>query len=186
MTIRMKIFLTALALLAVAFFPHGVHAVLPLGFIGFGGMILDAQMLLSDAQALTATALSTNTFDAVIAGNNLSTGEKLGICFTVDVAADFTTGDETYQFQVIQSANADLSAQDVLVETTVAYLTATKLAKGYRLVLPIPPELVTKRYLGARYVLAGTTPLLTVTAEILPMSFMQADHVYPKNFTISS
>lgn len=186
MTTKTKIFLTALALLAVAFFPHGVHAALPLGFIGFGGMIIDAQMLLSDAQALTATAVSTNTFDAVIAGNNLSTGEKLGVCITVDVAADNTTGNETYQFQVIQSAAADLSSPDVLVETTTAYLTAAKLLKGYRLVLPIPPELVTKRYLGLQYTLGGTTPLLTVTAEIVPMSFMQAEHVYPKNFTISS
>lgn len=149
-------------------------------------MILDAQLLLSDAQALTATALSTNTIDNTIAGNNFSTGEKMAVCFTVDVAADFTTGDETYQFQLIQSANSNLSSADVLVETTVAYITASKLVKGYRLVIPVPPELITKRYFGVNYVLAGTTPLLTVTAELVPLIFAQAEHLYPKNFTITS
>lgn len=149
-------------------------------------MITDAQSLLSDAQALAATGLSTNTLDNVIAGNKISTGEKMAVVITVDVAADLASGDETYQFQLIQSANANLSSADVLLETVAAFITKAVLVKGYRLVIPIPPGLVSKRYLGLNYVLGGTTPSITVTSSVIPLSFVQDEQVYPKNFIITS
>src|SRR3990167_4171654 len=77
-------------------------------------MFIDAQALLSDAQAVTADAASTNTYDSGAAGTDITEGEPLGIGISVDVAADFTTGDETYEFHAIQSANANLSSPDVL------------------------------------------------------------------------
>lgn len=171
-------------------FPHAAHPVAAPMAMGLGGAVMgaifDAQTLISDKQALTATALSSFSYDNVLATNNISTGEPMAILFTVVVAADHTTGDETYQFAVVQSANADLSASDTIVETVVAYLTAAKLVAGYQFALPIPPNLVTKRYLGANYTLAGTTPSVTVSAAIVPLKMVPATAVYPKNFTISS
>lgn len=177
-----------LCLLLVAFLTHNAFAVGATGLVGvgFGGMITDAQCTLSDAQALTVTAYSTNTFDTLLAGNNIAAGEPLAIMFTVDVAAKLSDADETYQFGVIQSANANLSSEDVLIQTTTAFLTKAVLVAGYKFALPIPPHSKTKRYLGVKYTLGGTNPAVTVTSSIVPLAFVQNDIVYPKNFTISS
>ena len=53
-------------------------------------MILDNQLVLSDAQALTATAASTNVLDLKAAGL-YGNGEPLALVVWVDVAADGTT-----------------------------------------------------------------------------------------------
>lgn len=150
-------------------------------------MIMDKENLLSDAQALTATAVSTNTMDMgnVTPKNEVGSGEPLALVIGVDVAADATTGDETYQFQIVQSANADLSSQDVLLQTDTTYISRATLVAGYQLVIPIPPDLVTKRYLGARYVLGGTTPTLTVTASIQPLKSVKTGKIYAKGYTVS-
>ena len=145
-------------------------------------MYLDSQLLLSDAQAVTADAASTNTVDEAIAGNDVTVGEPLCIVFQVDVAADFTTGDEVYEFQAIQSANANLSSPDILSQRSIL---AADLTAGSLHYLPIPPGSKTKRYLGAFYNVGGTTPTITVTAFIQPMNMIQVEKVYPDNITIS-
>lgn len=159
--------------------------IVSLGFLGVGGMLIDAECLLSDAQALTATAVSTNTYDTGAAGNSIEIGEPLAMVITVGVAADATTGDETYQFQVIQSANANLSSHDVLSQTDTSFVTRATLVAGAKVVMPIPPG-KTKRYLGLRYVLGGTTPTLTVTSFIQPLRAVQLDKTYADAITISS
>lgn len=150
-------------------------------------MIGDAQVLLSDAQALTATAVSTNTMDMgnPTFKNEVGTGEPLVLMITVDVAADTASADETYQFQLIQSANANLSSQDVLLQTDTAFITRATLVAGYKVEIPIPKGMVSKRYLGARYVLGGTTPSITVTASIMPWSMTEQRAYYASGFTIS-
>lgn len=147
-------------------------------------MMLDALLKLSSAQALTATAVSTNTIDLgnVTPKRDIGNGEPLGLMVSVGVAADFTTGDETYEFQFIQSANADLSSQDILGRVAVV---AGSLTAGARVVIPIPKGSVTKRYIGARYVLAGTTPTVTVDADILPLSMIEEYKAYADAITIS-
>lgn len=147
-------------------------------------MYIDAQTLLSDAQAITADAASTNTIDLgdVTPKRSIGDGEPLAVVFTVDVAADSTTGDETYAFEFIQSANANLSSADVLAAMTVA---AANLTAGAQVVLPIPPGVITKRYIGANYNVGGTTPTITVTASIVPQSFAPKIKSYADGFTIS-
>lgn len=125
-------------------------------------MYLDAFLLVSDSQAVTVTAFSTNTIDlsSVSPARDISQGEALGFGINVEVAADFTTGDETYTFEVVQSANANLSSPDVLGSVT---RTAAQLAVGTLLFLPFMAP-VTKRYIGLRYTTGGTTPTITVSA----------------------
>ncbi len=126
-------------------------------------MYLDALLLVSDAQAITATAVSTNTIDLgnVTPKRQIGDGDDMGFGVSVDVAADHTTGDETYTFEVIQSANADLSAPDVLSSRAIVF---SDLAAGAAHFLAIPKGTPTKRYLGIRVTTAGTTPSVTITA----------------------
>lgn len=181
--IRDPRYLIALVAVLVAVLVPGTMA-LGAGVVVYGmGMILDAQTLLSDAQAITVDAVSTNTYDSGAAGNDISVGEPLCMAFTVDVAADGTTTDETYEFQVIQSAAAALTSPDVLCLRAIGYAT---LVAGFKFYLPIPPGSKTKRYLGVNYNVGGTTPTITVTAAILPLSMIQNEKTYADALTISS
>jgi hypothetical protein len=147
---------------------------------------IDAETRLSSSQAITADAASTNAYDTGAAGNDVSVGEPLCVAFTINVAADHTTGDETYEFQVIQSAASDLGTPDILAKTDTSFLTAAKLVAGYRFYLPIPPGMKTKEWLGAYYNVGGTTPTVTVTADIKPLSMLQNDKTYAKGWTVGT
>jgi len=57
-------------------------------------MYIDAQGLFSDAQALTATAASTNIVD-LGSDRNIGVGEEMVVAIFLDVAADDGDADET-------------------------------------------------------------------------------------------
>lgn len=144
-------------------------------------MILDGQNLYSDAQALTATAASTNIIDHG-ADRNLGIGEPMAVVITVGVAADGTTGDETYSAQVQTDDNASFSsATSVAGAVTIARGTAA----GTKFVVAIPPDTTIERYTRVYYTLGGTTPTVTVDAFMQPMSAIQNDGYFPDGFTIS-
>lgn len=145
-------------------------------------MIIDAQCLLSDAQAVTADAVSTNTYDSGAAGNDISIGEPLVAVIQVDVAADFTTTDETYSFEVIESAAANLGTPTVLAKRTIL---ASALTAGSIHYLPVPQGSKALRYLGLNYDVGGTSPSVTVTAFLQPASMIQNNKAYADGFTIS-
>lgn len=145
-------------------------------------MFMDALLVLSDAQALTATALSTNTIDLgnPTVKNRVGTGEPLAVGIQVDVAADFTTTDETYEVQIISSASANLSSATILARFP---LLASQLTLGKKFSLPIPGGMPSQRYLGVNYVLGGTTPTVTLTASVAPRSMVEAEYTYyPKGY----
>lgn len=141
-------------------------------------MILDAQHAFSDAQALTATALSTNVYDLSI-DRSIGNGTPMGVLFVVDVAADQGTGDEDYTFAIEYASDAGITTarQEVgrrIFESgtpTAPAQNADLLVAGFQFVIPIPPAALseTERYLGVRYTLAGTTPTLTVSAYLTPL-----------------
>lgn len=147
-------------------------------------MYMDKENLLCDAQAFTADANTTNAFD-----NGSSTpkidfgaGEAMCVAIQVDVAADYTTANETYLFNFIQSANADLSSPDILNGRTIVY---SDLAAGAIQYLMIPPKSVTKRYLGVAFDGGGTTPTVTATMWITSVKFIDAIRNYPSGFLVS-
>lgn len=147
-------------------------------------MFIDALGLVSDAQAASATAFSTNTIDLgnVTPKREIGTGEPMGFGISVDVAADAGNGDETYLFEIVQSANADLSSPDVLIDMAIARAT---LVAGYAFFIPLPPGMPSKRYLGLRYTLGGTTPSITVTAWLTAQKlFSILAKAYAKNYTV--
>lgn len=142
-------------------------------------MILDSLLKFSDAQALTATADATNVIDL---GNDrdIGKGEPMALVVTVGVAADFTTGDETYQFQLETDDNAAFSSATVIGDVTVA---AANLAAGDKVVIPLGHS--NERYLQARYVLGGTTPSVTVDAFLQPLSMVDASATYASGYSIT-
>lgn len=147
-------------------------------------MFIDAFNTFSDAQALTASAASTNVID-LGADRNIGIGEPMAVLITVDVAADGTTGDETYTAKLqTDSAEGFGTASDVTVAISIPRTTSVA---GTKFVIPVPPNTDTKRYLRVYYTLGGTTPTLTVTAVLVPMKFLPTGEnvYYPDAITIS-
>lgn len=134
---------------------------------------LDNQLLLSDAQALTASAASTNIID-LSASRNIGAGEPMAVALTIDVAADHTTGDETYSVAVEVDDDSSFGSA-----TTIAtYTLSASTVKGdvHVIGVPVTPTNADNRYLRLSYTLAGTTPSVTVTA------FLTAQSLAPQTF----
>jgi hypothetical protein len=150
-------------------------------------MSVDARLLVSAAQALTATAVATDTIPLEVAGLDLGAGEPLGFAFHVNVAADATTGDETYEFQIVTSTASDgTTGQDVISSEAIARAT---LAAGYRFLLPVPVSRIaaTATHITAKYVLGGTTPTITCTAYLTPLkSFDERNLTIRSGFTVAA
>jgi hypothetical protein len=142
-------------------------------------MILDSLLKFSDAQALTATADSTNVID-LSNDRDIGKGEPMALVVTVGVAADFTTGDETYQFQLETDDNAAFSSATVIGDVTVA---AANLAAGDKVVIPLGQT--NERYLQAHYVLGGTSPSVTVDSYLQPLSMVDASATYASGYSIT-
>jgi hypothetical protein len=122
-------------------------------------MFLDKQLAVSEAQAVTVTAVSTNTID-------LSTARDLGasdlnVVITVDEAAT-AAGAATVQFQIISSAAANLGSPTILGQTDA--IAKTELTLGRKpIILKVPRAIllaqpIGQRYLGMQYAVA-TGPL---------------------------
>lgn len=157
-------------------------------------MILDAQMQFSDSQAVTADAVGTNVID--LGGDiSIGTGEPMAVVFMVEVAADQTTGDEDYTFDVEFASNAAQTTGRQLIgrrvfesgTPTAPAQDADLLVAGFKFYIPIPPTVLSEsdRYLGVRYDVTGTTPTITVSAFLQPLRMCEALPTYPNGYTIS-
>lgn len=156
-------------------------------------MYLDAQNLFSDAQAVTADAVGTNVIDLGSA-RSIGNGEPMAVVFVVDVAADQTTGDEDYTFDVEYATNAAQTTGRQLVgrrifesgTPTAPAQDADLLVSGFKFAVAIPPTTGDEdaQYLGIRYDTAGTSPTITCTAFLQPMSMIDASVDYANGYTI--
>jgi len=119
---------------------------------------VDSRLEFSSAQALTATADSTNVVDLTQTARQIGAGKPLWVHFNVTVAADVANGDETYEFTVATGAAASLGTQIASMAIPRGTLVA-----GYTFSLAVPVERML-RYVGVEYVLGGTSPTITVDA----------------------
>ena len=142
-------------------------------------MILDKLLQFSDAQALTATAVSTNDIDLSL-DRDVGIGEPMAVVVTVGVAADYTTTDETYQVQLLTDDNSSFSSATTIAESQT--FSGDVLTIGESIVLPLPQT--NERYLRVNYVLAGTTPSVTVDAHLVPLSHVDAYRKYASGYTV--
>lgn len=130
-------------------------------------MIMDRQIAPSTAQAVTATAFSTDVIDLAAANRDL--GRSTPLRAIVTVGTQFTAaGAGTLVVELVESANADLSSPTVLAQSNGGTpLALATLAPGY-LAMDIQIPTTTKRYLGFRYTVA-TGPMTggTISASIV-------------------
>lgn len=142
-------------------------------------MIVDQFLRVSDAQAVTATAVSTNTIDLSQA-RDVGEGKQLFMVFTVGQVFNNLT---SLALNVITSDAANLGTPTVRATQTVLL---AGLAAGSQFVVPIPPAVASlgQRYLGASYTVTGTAPSTgTVTADIVE-TYQDGKKSYASGFTV--
>jgi len=117
-------------------------------------MYVDNELLLSDEQALVATAYSTNTID-LAAKRKVWRGRPVYVVVTVDVSFAVAT---SYEIQVVISENANLSSHK-LCASTGAIVIASLTAGRAPIVIPLGNALDenSEKYLGLQYVEVGST-----------------------------
>lgn len=149
-------------------------------------MKLDYQNELEPAgSTLTATAIlpgPTNTvaYDQSTAGRHMENGASLGLA--VLNSAFSASGTETYQFQIINdTANDGVTSATVVADTGTMQNTDARLtSKAF--FLPIPPMLLTKRYVLAKFT-GANSPSITFGAWIMTRDQFQQWVAEPENFT---
>lgn len=142
-------------------------------------MILDSLLKFSDAQALTATAVSTNVID--LSNDRLiGIGEPMALVVTVSVGAVFNDLDETYQFDLQTDDNEGFSSATSIGSVVVP---AAALTAGDKVVIPLGHA--NQQYLRANYTLGGTTPSVTVDAFLQPLSMVDGAVTYPSGYSIT-
>ena len=141
-------------------------------------MILDSQLLFSDAQAITAAAASTNSVDFG-ATKDLGLGESLFIAINVDVA--FTDGGSDSTLTVAVQTDTDPAFGS---PTTEAVLTIPALAPiGAAYFVGIDPGVIAERYARLYYTPNnGNLTTGSITAAIV--KDIQKQVIYPKGYTI--
>ena len=151
-------------------------------------MITDALLQLSAAQAVTATAVSTNTIDLSV-NRDIGAGEDIYAVFGVDVSAA-VAGAATVSFEVISAADAALTAGVTVLASSGAIPKADLVAGRAPISIPIPQSALTslpigQRYLGVRYTVA-TGPLTagSFTANITD-SEVSVGKNYPSGFAVA-
>lgn len=122
-------------------------------------MIMDKKNLFSNAQAVTATALSTDKIDlgplgGGNTGRNIGVSDEVMLSITVTEAAT-AAGAATVTFQFVTDDNSALSSPTVLWAS--AAIPIATLVVGYRIDVAVPRG-VYERYIGLNYVV-GTGPL---------------------------
>jgi hypothetical protein len=142
-------------------------------------MITDKLLRVSEGQALTTTAVSTDTIDLSIA-RDIGEGEALYMNFAVITAL---TGGTSVKFEVISSAAANLGSPTV-IGSSDAIVTADLVA-GKNVAVRINPQIASngQRYLGARYTISGTYSAGTVTADVV-MNIQDGRSFYASGFTV--
>lgn len=139
-------------------------------------MITDKLLQVSEAQAVTATAVSEDVVDLSVA-RDIGAGEDVYFHFTVDETVT-AAGAATVDLQVVVS-DAEAMTSPVVVACSGSVPKA-ELVAGKRYVLCISPMIgsVGKRYLAARYVV-GTGPLTAGKFSAVCVKDAQDYKVYP-------
>ena len=142
-------------------------------------MITDKLLRVSEDQALTTTAVSTDTIDLSVA-RDIGEGQDLFMNFAVTTAL---AGGTSVKFEVITSAAANLGSPTV-IGSTDAIVTASLVA-GYNTAVRINPQIASlgQRYLGARYTIVGTYTSGKVTADVV-IDIQDGRKSYPSGVTV--
>ena len=143
-------------------------------------MITDKLLRVSTDQALTTTAVSTDTIDLNVA-RDMGEGSDLYMNFAVTTAL---AGGTSVKFEVIGATNAALSSGVVVIGSSDAVVTADLVA-GKNVAVRIDPQIAStgQRYLGARYTIVGTFTAGNVLADVV-MDIQDGKKFYASGFTV--
>ena len=130
-------------------------------------MILSQQLLFSDDQAITATAISTNVVDLGLPGTpygavapiNQDVGKGTAVPILIQVTEPFNN---LTSIDVAIEVGATASLGTVLVTETILL---ADLVAGKQTFTKVLPNGVDQRYLGVRYTVTGTAP---TTGKVTP------------------
>jgi hypothetical protein len=141
-------------------------------------MIRDHELMFSDAQALTATALSTNVIDlGPLSGGNLTrdiTGGDGGQMFLhVNVGTLFESGGASTLVITLESDD-NTSLSSATTHYTSASIAKASLVAGYELIVPMPVANY-QRYLALRY----TVGTANFTAGAISATMVRGIRNYP-------
>lgn len=117
---------------------------------------LDAQLLFSDAQSVTATAVSTNVVDFGSA-QNVGVGENLYAHINIDTAMAGAGATVTV---TIETAVDEAFSSPTVAQTIGTFAAVS--AAGSKLIAKLQPNAIVQRYARLRYTVAGGT--LTASA----------------------
>tara|TARA_R110002126_G_scaffold240379_1_gene383609 strand:+ start:1125 stop:1607 length:483 start_codon:yes stop_codon:yes gene_type:complete len=141
----------------------------------------DAFQEFSDSQAVTASAVGTNVIP-LTSDRSIGTGEPMAVVFHVIVAADQTSSDEDYTFDVEYASDAAQTTARQLIGRRIfesgtpgaPAQDADLLVAGFKFMIVIPPTTLSESelFLGIRYTTAGTSPTITMSAELTPLSMV--------------
>lgn len=134
-------------------------------------MIIDKLLQVSDAQAVTASAASTDVIDFGQANPNSGINQITTLAITVDETAT-AAGAATVTFSVQDSAD-NSSFADVAVTAATGKAT---LVAGAQVLIPMP--VVHRRYVRAYYTVA-TGPLTAGKFSAQIVTGVQANRAYP-------
>jgi hypothetical protein len=143
-------------------------------------MITDKLLRVSTDQAVTTTAVSTDTVDLSVA-RDMGEGGDLYMNFAMTEA--FAGGTST-NFEIIIADNAALSSNVVVIGASGAIVTAS-LTLGTNVAVRLNPQIASlgKRYLGARYTVSGTNTAGKVVADIV-MDVQDGKKFYASGFAV--
>lgn len=134
-------------------------------------MIIDKLLQVSDAQAVTASAASTDVIDFGQANPNSGINQITSLAITVDETAT-AAGAATVTFSVQDSAD-NSSFADVAVTAATG---KAALPAGAQVLIPMP--VVHRRYVRAYYTVA-TGPLTAGKFSAQIVTGVQANRAYP-------
>jgi hypothetical protein len=149
-------------------------------------MILDLASKFSAAQALTATAISTNVIDLRNAATPLLVDEGMGgdeIWLVVQVITAAAGGDaaKTLTITLESDSTADLATSATVHYTSPAF-TGAQLIAGFVAIRTPLPSSDYERYLGLRYTVSAGFTSFTIDAFLTPD--VQRNVIYPKGYAI--
>jgi hypothetical protein len=142
-------------------------------------MYVDALLLFSDAQAVTAAAASTNYLDQKSA-RDLGVGKPLYIVIVCDVAMTDDSSNSTLTVALQGDSSTTFTPDGSQTLVTIPALTAI----GTRFVIPIAPEMTKFQYLQLYYT-PNNGNLSTGSFTAFITDTPQLEAVYADNITIS-
>lgn len=158
-------------------------------------MYVDKMTEFSDAQAVTATAISTNVLDlfSTVTGGDtnitpntridIGAGEDVYLVVSVPVAITDTSSDATLVVTLEAADDAGLTTNAQVLYSTGTLAFATYASAGTRICAVKIPSFAARRYLGVRYTVASG-PFTAGAIDAFLTTNIDANRPYKSGFTV--